>query len=781
MELQWRGKTYTYNSNVIRWREDTRLDTSMPVCGFDTETTRRGGTGDPKKDVKLPDDVTEVQCITFATPARKGIRWIQPGECALSAMIHEILYEVKSEVDHKKTWFIYVHNLGFDTPQLFKTRPDLMTFARTGAYDNAKLKDKPAERKKSQNKTEYFIAKIRNRNCYLRNRALFTGSAPHYTIRCYRTRKDYVDLCLLDSGSYFRGALSSIAKDLKLPILKRERQSDIGLKDYRLVDDTDELKKEFTDYAIDDADIVRMVGEKIFDLHREADFTKIRASSPGFAHSYFTRRLAELNTVIYSGSLKQEDMALVLDSYGGGRTGGIYHGVVTDMKVIDFASSYPASMTSLPSFSPKMKYRRLKGKELKWANVWSWLRDCPHCFLRIDGVETDDKYPSLITMVDGKLTPVYGEFTGIATTGAEVYGGVMSGTLTVTNVIEAVFLLDTEVIESPFAKFANEAYAAKAAAAKGSVSYILAKLLLNSAYGKWIQATKPQLVGSDIDGFVCYFPKGMENEYAKLYLEEYAKAQYEGEDVTAALSDLRTEIVSGAIDMQLQLDKRPFEKMDTTKKEFAPSAIPPAAALVTATSRARLRALIKCTGAIYWDTDSAFIQSKTEDQIRTAMLEGSKWLHPAFVPLRFGEALGEIDLELDGGSGYLAGTKRYFLNVKTADKEKIKAAIHGITNLYGVGTSDRIKRRYTEAVIRRLAIGGTIRYKSKATPLKAKGNADKDVGRFDRHSVAPNFKLDERMNWQRDDDAGGWRGSMKTYKELTGHELPEVQGEKDVC
>jgi hypothetical protein len=219
--------------------------------------------------------------------------------------------------------------------------------------------------------------------------------------------------------------------------------------------------------------------------------------------------------------------------------------------------------------------------------------------------------------------------------------------------------------------------------------------------------------------------------------------------------------------MGLKLESRPFDKMDTSKKEFAPSAIPPAAALVTATSRARLRALIKCTGAIYWDTDSAFIQGKSAEEIAACFELGTKWIHPAFVPLRFGSELGELDLELHDGSGYLAGTKRYFLTGRKGEKEKIKSAIHGISNLYGTKDKDRIKRRYSEAVIRRLAIGGSgIRYKTKASPLKAKGNKDKDVGRFERTSVAPNFKLDERLNWTRDDEKGGWIGSMKTFTEI---------------
>lgn len=765
--FDWRGKEYHYTSGVLRYQPDTRQDVDMPICGLDTESTRRGGTGDKKKDEKLPDDVYECQCISWSTPTRDGIRWIEPDECPILAAVHEIAAEFKKDVDHKKTWFVYVHNLGYDTPQLFKGRPDLMTFARTGAYDNAKLKGTLRPKKGGRWRAEYYIDRIQGRDCFLRNRALFTGTAPHFSIRCYRNRKDYVDICFLDSGSYFRGTLSSIAEDLKLPVKKQERQADIGKKDFRKDPDTDERKQAFASYAIDDAIVVKMVGQQIVALHREAGFTKIRSSSPGFAHAYFTRQLAKLKTVIFSGSLKDEDMKLVLDSYGGGRTGGFWHGPVKNLKVVDFASSYPASMTGLPSFGPKMKYRRLKGKELNWPNVWQWIKDYPCAFLRVDGIETDAKYPALITLHQGKLTPVYGEFEKIATTGPEIYGGVASGTLTITKVHECVICMDTTLTPSPFKLFAESAYERKKNSEKDSVSYILAKLLLNSAYGKWIQSTKPQLIGADGDEFICLFPEGEESNYSKLYLEEYAAAQYNDEDVIDALTAVRQEIISGAAQMGLKLRSKPLHKMDTTKKEFAPSAIPPAAALVTAISRARLRALIKCTGAVYWDTDSAFIVDKTAEEIEQCFAEGSKWIAPGLVPLRWGKELGEIDLELTDGIGWLAGTKRYHLFGQKADgKPKLKQAIHGIVNMYSPRTKDKIKSRYAEAVIRALATGDSLRYKTKPAPLKAKGTKDEHVGRFERHTVAPNFKLDERLKWAEGGDGLAWIGEMKTWKEI---------------
>ena len=769
MLIDWRGKEYNYNPGVLRYHEDARHELDMPICGLDTESTRRGGTGVPKQDDKLKDDIYECQCITWATPTGKGIRWIEPGECALLAAVYEISKEFQNFNDHKRTWFVYVHNLGYDAPQLFKGRPDLMTFARTGAYDNAKLtKTAGAPRKKGRYKAEYYIDRIGNRDCFLRNRALFTGTAPHFTIRCYRNRKDYTDIKFIDSGSYFRGTLAGIAKDLKLPILKRERQDDIGLKDYRNISDGDALKKDFEEYAIDDADIVRMIGTQIVDLHREAGFGRIRSSSPGFAHAFFTKQLAELKTVVYSGSLKPNDMRLILDSYGGGRTGGFVHGPVTNLTVVDFASSYPASMTSLPSFGPKMKYRRLKGKELNWPFVWQWLKDCPSAFLRVDGVETDEKVPSLIALHEGKLTPVFGAFTGIATTGPEIYGGVMSGTLTITKVHECLLCFDSEITPSPFKKFAMDAYERKKNSPKGSVSYILAKLLLNAAYGKWIQSTKPQLIGTDAEDFICLFPDdGHESDYAKLYLETYATAQYEEEDPIAALTELKEDILAEALRAGVPMAKpKPLHKMDTAKKEFAPSAIPPAAALVTAISRARLRALIKCTGAVYWDTDSAFILDKTKEEIEACFVEGSKWIAPGLIPLRWGNELGEIDLELENGIGWLAGTKRYHLLGNDEKGPKLKQAIHGIVNMYSPKVKSKIKSRYAEAVIRGLATGDNLRYRTKGAPLKAKGTIDEHVGRFKSHSVAPNFKLDERQLWERTADGLAWEGVMKGWQEI---------------
>lgn len=761
MTLPWRGREYKYKNGIVKWHPDKAGDTeSGIICGADTESTTRGATGNKAMDRELP-EIYETQCLTYATPNGSGIVWVPEGVCAFPLMLNSFIKEMRiGGVDHKRKWFVYMHNLGYDVEQLFKGRADLMTLVRGGSYLHAKLPIELQGRKKSgRDISEYYVGKIGNRECYLKNRALFVGTAPHFTVRCYRNRKDYSDIVFLDSGTYFRGTLANIAKDLKLPYEKQERQKDLGRHDFRLEDGTEE-KRYFETYSIADAVVVKAVGEKIVELHREAGFTKIRTSSPGFAHAFFCKELEKLKTVVYSGSLLEEDMKLILDAYNGGRTGGLYHGRVGHLgpesliSVGDFASSYPASMLGLPSFGPKMKYVRLRPRELDWFNVWDLLQDCPTCFLRIDGVENDSNYPSLITERGGKLTPIYGEFENIATTGPEVYGGVMSGTLRVTKVREAVFCIDKALVESPFRRFALDAYERKKKAEKGSISYILAKLLLNSAYGKWIQATKAQLLGTDADDFVCYYPKGCEHDYAKIYMETYAKAQYEGEDALSVLEDLRVDIMEGCAEEGLELESKLFARMDTAKKEFAPSAIPAAAALVTAISRARLRALIKCTGAIYWDTDSAFIQGKSNEEIEACFATGSAWIHPAFVPLRMGSELGEIDIEMEGGSGYLAGTKRYYLT--SPSSEKAKKAIHGIINLKG---------RYAGVIIRALATGKQIEYKTKGAPLKAKSTTDARTGLFTRKQVTPNFQLDDRLSWIRDDGVDAWRGSVREWRE----------------
>lgn len=767
MLLTWRDKIYTYKNTFIKYHEDTRQDINMPICGADTESTRRLGTGikeldEPKIGPPLP-PVYESQCVTFATPSRKGIRWIKPGECALIVLIDALLLDAEPGIDHKKTLFVYIHNLGYDVGQLLKWRPDLMAFGRAGTYQHGKIKSKPIRPGRSKN--EYYIKRIRAHHVYLKNNALFVGTAPHFTVRCYRSRTDYMDITFLDSGSFFRGKLSKIAEQLKLPVMKQEQQADLGKKDYRLIPDSDPLKKAFVDYAIDDAEVVRLVGEKIADLHREAEFTKIRASAPGFAHSYFTKQLGKLNTVIFSGSLNQKDMSLIMQTYAGGRTGGLHHGLVRNLYVYDFASSYTAAMLSLPSFGPKMKYRRLKPGELSWPNVWQWIKDIPFCFLRVDGEETDAKYPALITEQGGKLTPVYGKFEGVATTGIEIYCGVMSGSLLITQVHEAVFCFDTEIVESPFRKFANDAYEKKKKAAKDTTEYILAKLLLNAAYGKWIQSTKAQLIGTDAEGFVCYYPKGQESIFAKMYLEEYALAHEQGRDPLKALEIVMSIAYDVIEEEGLEICRKPMEQLDLSEKEFASSAIPGAASLVTAIARTRLRALIKCTGAIYWDTDSGFIQHMPPDKIGPCLEKGTAWLHPALVPLRLGKELGELDLEIENAEGYLAGTKRYYLTGSKDDVSKIKSAIHGITNMYSPNVKDRIKCRYSEAVIRALATGKEIRYRTKGSPLKAKGTPDALVGMFVNTSVAPKFNLDTRLSWNWDVSKSVFVGSVKTWQD----------------
>lgn len=754
MDILWRGDEYEFTPRTLqggkdKWNRNSNI--LSPIFGADTESVQLS-------------KVYEPQLFTFSDQGGDYLEYLDSGCVALIpflTFVHDIFMEHYFE-DHT-TAFIFFHNLEYDWLQLVKNDPRLLEMARIGVGLS----------------TDFEIGKIGSTKIMLKKDGLFSGSAPHFTIR-FQTRKTGFNLFFRDTFSFFPGSLDKIMKDLKLPVKKMERQEDIGQIDFRGMEKC-EKKIDFEEYAKIDARGTRIIGESIRALHQEADMKKMRPSAPGYAINLLYHMMDDEEAII-SGVNDQKIMQLIFDTYRGGRTGGIYHGPVENLDVYDFHSSYPASMLSLPSFSPEMAYVPLD--DLSLENVMAILEETGNVFMRVSGIEHDPLYPSLITTHNGMLTPIYGEFHNIATTGVEALVGIRSGTLELTEIHECVVLLDmNEETRLPFRMFARSAYERKAKAEKGNVEYTSAKLALNSSYGKLIESRTTTLVGATDAATKFPFLPGMEKEFGNYYYQTYIGLIDEDgnrKSLDDAYDTIMDEIISNFSEEDIEnMVEKMFGDFSVSGKVYGRNVVPAAASLITATSRARLCAFIKATGALYWDTDSGFLQGNkfTPEELQQRLDLATSWLPPNVCPIRIGDELGDLDCEVTNASGWLAGTKRYYLTIthcpkcgqkfdetlfcKKCEISGVKCATHGIPAM---------PKDYREGVISTLASGTNYTYESKPKPMKSKEvKAAADIGSFRSKKYTSKFHLDERLLWTHTDE--GWIGSIKPFADMDIQQL----------
>jgi hypothetical protein len=725
MNITWRDAEYDFQPLFLQGGKDkvsAFSNITCPIFGADTESVQLPGRYEP-------------QCFTISDPqAGERLVYLPEDDFSLYYYLEDFIYETVENylAQDIKQCFHYFHNLEYDWLQLIKKDPKLLEMAKVGVGLS----------------TDYELFKIKNYSIVLAKHALFTGSAPHFTIQIRASKKEKLAIHFRDTFSFFPGSLAKLAKDLKLEVGKMERQEDLGQIDYRGMPDEEEEKEYFETYAKLDARITRLAAEQIRDLHLHAAMTKIRVSAPSYAiHRLYALMPEEAQ--IRSGVDDPKTMQLIFDTYRGGRTGGIYHGKIEDVTVADFHSSYPASMCCLPSFSPRMEYVSLEGDDLSVENVMAVCAETGNGFFRVSGIEHDAEYPGLITTINGKLTPIYGEFQNMATTGVELYTAWKSGTLDITQVHEGVVLLDMEEEPFlPFRTFAETAYTRKAASEKGSVLYTSAKLELNASYGKLIESRSQTMIGASDNRHELPYLESMEKEFAQYWYNKYLDVIEAGEQIEDHYDAWMDEILENFDDdAREKMKEKPLGEFNISGRIYGRHVVPAAASLITATSRARLLAAMKVLDGLYWDTDSIFFRDLADDEIARRLAKGSEWLPANVLPLTVGEELGALDIEIRRATGYLAGTKRYYL----MEGDHYKSATHGIPAL---------PKDQTEAIIQSLSLGKNYAYESKVRPLKAKeAKTIADIGSFRSKTYESLFHLDDRLTWTKTDD--GWVGQVK--------------------
>jgi hypothetical protein len=756
MKLNWRGKEYEFINRTLTASKDktgagAKVTIDKNIYAFDTES------------VALPDRYEPI-CYQVADPRNESyLKYIPPKAKALELFLDDFIRRYSwIELDTHYA-FMYAHNLLYDWNQLIKHYPDLLAMSRTGIGF----------------KEDYKIYETDEYSVILRKGGLFTGTAPHFTIQVKFSKREWFDLMFRDTFSFFPVSLGKLTKQLGL-VEKLERQEGLGKIDFRDLPDNDPAKIYFEKYANIDAIGTRMTAEKIRELHEHAGMQRIRVSAPGYAINKLYTGIPE-GTKIVAGSDDPTIMQLIIDSYAGGRTGGIYHGKIDNLTVVDFHSSYPASMTTLPSFSPTMEYIRHPEPETITLDELNEMLDECHLFIKIDGEETDALYPCLLKSVKGKLVPVYGKFQDITTTGVELAVGLRSGTLKIGKIKELVLLVEMEEPEIlPFKVFAEDSYTRKATSEKDSPDYLSSKLELNSSYGKLIESRTETPVDDNVGDIILPYIEGAETDFGHIYYEEYVNTLREDSEKT--FEEIYPDLMESIIEQfgEDDLKYANFKKLSLTKLEYGRYVLPAGASLITGTSRARLVAGAKATKAKYWDTDSLFIYKFDKDRLKPELDRASEWL-PKFVqPLTIGDGLGEFGIEIENASGYLAGTKRYYLQAFNKDgspqldkegKPIIKEALHGIpTAPYNIA-GDMIKA---------LATGSNFKYEGRQRPKGVKETKDaNEIGRFFSRKYESQFHLDDRLNWTKTD--AGYIGTVKTIFEIEEENKTHERLQAPIC
>lgn len=748
MILNWRGAEYEFFNRTLKGgkdKEDSRTNNlDADIFAMDTESVITPGRYEP---------------ICFQVSGPDGgdhLEWLEPKANALERFIYWFIQSYPEQFENQSC-FMFCHNLMYDWGQLCKNYPELLAIIRTGIGLDSDL--------------DLFTLADGTR-VTLKKGGLFSGSAPFFSLLIKKSKTQKLVMMFRDTFSFFPASLAGLGKELGIEAQKMDRASDLGTRDFRLEPDSAE-KDYFIQYAKLDARITRLVALRIRQLHENAGMQKLRVSGPGYAINLLLHGLPDGHE-IRAGSSDPEIMQLVLDCYAGGRTGGIFHGYIDNVTVLDIHSSYPASMTTLPSFGKSMGYYKLAAKELAVMTIPELIEilDSVHAFLRIDGEETDARYPCMIQSIDKKLYPVYGRFENLATTGIELCIGLKSGSVRVDRIRELVVLIDEdETALLPFRDFAIGAYQRKATAAKGSAEYASAKLALNSSYGKLIESRTTTPIDNEVRDVILPYVKGMETEFAKQYYSKYIEMlQEQGcENFLKFADDFIDEIYDNF--PTDEINHANFGFLSLTKLEYGRYVVPAAAALITATSRARLLIAMRALSAVYWDTDSVFVSGLDRDAANDKLLAYSKNLPGYAQPVCIGENLGDMDAEIENARGYLAGIKRYFLaspdywdcqdrgGCKECAKHcLIKKALHGIP-----------AAPYQEAasMIEFLASGKSYVYTSKPKPLTVReAKTPDEIGQFVARDYESKFELDSRLEWIRTDT--GWTGSVKPIEKKGG-------------
>lgn len=548
---------------------------------------------------------------------------------------------------------------------------------------------------------------------------VLSGSAPHFTI-ILRKNGRILKVFAIDLWGYLKNGLGVSAQALgiveKLPVDKEYFH--IPLEQL-----TSEQLEELRTYAKRDAFITRKLYLTLLDflIHFSPNVITKKGILPPSAPAASARiAFGNMETDTLHQAPKRA-VEIALGAYNGGLVFSRVRGRVENILVGDRNSAYPTMMTLLPNPEKVTYVHKLSPKIVDLVGKVGF------CVADFEIQSTDIPF---ITSYDGSMRSNHspGKYHNQPISIYEIAAGYLVGTITKIKIKEAIYLgYDELAIGTGFLHdFIRHMHRVKNENEKGSALYLLAKLLMNALYGKLIEMRNPENM---------ILPAHLRHMRVPVMWALHLETT-EGfkERVVASL-------INGGEGFDEILEEYPFRRKESgvlladllsvSTLSAGTYFLPFYASLITAGQRAWMSVYTYYTKAYLADTDSAFSPLSESDFIAALQKADEITTKIGVGRCRIGKELGDIDIELKEGVGYIAGIKQYALD----GCGKSKIAHHAIVapSLGNDGNPYESMGDFYRDTIKKLSRNESVTYFTKPSPVRirtalARG---RDFGRFE--------------------------------------------------
>lgn len=427
---------------------------------------------------------------------------------------------------------------------------------------------------------------------------------------------------------------------------------------------------------------------------------------------------------------------ITLACYSGGLVFSRVRGKVSNILVGDRNSAYPTMMTLLPDPEKVSYVSRIKPT---MDELIGKIGFCRASFVH------QGKFIPFVTSWDGSARSNHG--TGLyhkqPISIYELCAGYLTGQITDITIHEAVYLSYEKDAESSgfLYDFVMTYHKMKNENKKGSPLYLLAKLLMNALYGKLIEMRSPESLILPKSVSMLRIPESWAYRIAKN--ESFRNAFYNCLVQSGfGLDELLEEYPPFHEDTFVRLETL-IENTDLKAGTFF---FPFYASLITAGQRAWMSVYTYYTKAFLADTDSAFTPLSLSE-FKEAIQKADEITSLIGVGrCRIGKELGDIDIEIQNASGFIAGIKQYALSDREGNQ---KIAHHAIVypDFGDTEHPKEAKNLFFSKVIEHLSQGKSVTYQEKPRPIKMRSALLRggDYGKFFSSPRTITPKDDPRM------------------------------------
>ena len=414
-------------------------------------------------------------------------------------------------------------------------------------------------------------------------------------------------------------------------------------------------------------------------------------------------------------------------SYAGARVFNRRRGYFTNLYVRDVSSMYPHIMTQLadPCTCEYVSVEPQSYNLADWRGKWG--------SLQISGEGLDEYYPAL-RMHDsehGRLRYIYGPFQKVWATIPEIVIGVMSRRLRVEQIHDGILMVGSP--EHSFLRhFVLKVYAIKSAAPPGSALYILAKLLMNTLYGKLLEVNIEQHTLPALADYIKLPAVSGIATHIDALLQTYIDGGYDAlDDAASNLFETYTQTEDNIPLGELLQKRHPAEG------RAGAYYLPMHGAQITGMASAKLGLAAACTQAIQGHTDSLFTLGRCDEGMQEyeSIMQACGYDAPS-------EGLGAFALVIKKARGYLVNGNLYAIKYTQpgARGEQIKMANHGLAKIDKQEVWDAIERMFQT---------GEVTYTTTASPRKLRSALlhSQEPGEFLREERTLHTVADPNMTW----------------------------------